>query len=233
MKRTGDIRKAVALRILMTLVLASAAWGQGKLQADPDADSEPGGNPGVAIARSNPAAAGAHPLKLVGTASSNEDVLLSPNDLNTNEIHTASTSVAVDIPADPARTYWFVCAGATFVFWQQTPSASPLLFASDVRVRLDTVDGAFAEVFRFEGIREFDTSSRQVNHTASPAGCTGLDQTQFVALFVSQGLPEADALAKAQEILRSPAHLTVTFFARMRSVSGVDFSGPVLQVWSD
>jgi hypothetical protein len=233
MKRTGHIRKTVALSILMTLVLASAAWGQGKLQADPDADHEPGGNPGVAIARSNPAAEGAHALKLIGAASSNEEFDILPNDLNTDEIHTASSSVAVDIPADPARTYWFLCAGASFVFWQQAPSASPMLFAGDVRVRLDTVDGAFADVFRFEGTREFDTSSRRVSHTATPAGCSGVDQTQFVALFVSQGLPEADALAKAQEILRSSAHLTVTFFARMRSVGEVDFSGPVLQVWSD
>jgi hypothetical protein len=171
-------------------------------------------------------------LKLVGTASSNEDVLISANDQNTDEIHTAGTSVAVDIPADPARTYWFVCTSA-FVFWQQVPSASPLLFTGDVRVRLDTVDGAFAAVFRFEGIREFDVSNRRVQHTAIPGSCLAVDQTQLLALFVSQGLPEADALAKAQEILRSPAHLSVTFFARMRSVAGVDFSRPTLQVWSD
>jgi hypothetical protein len=232
MAHTEDMRKTVALSILMTLLLASAAWGQGKIQADPDSDADPGGNPGVAIARSNPAAAGAHALKLVGAASSNDDVLISPNDLNTDERHIAGTSVAVDIPADPARTYWFVCTGA-FVFWEQVPSASPLLLNGDVRVRLDTVDGAFAEAFRFEGIREFDTSTRHIQHTAIPARCSAIDQTQFVALFVSQGLSEADALAKAQEILRSDAHLTVTFFARMRSVSGVDFSGPILQVWSD
>jgi len=232
MARTGDMRKTVALSILMTLLLASAGWSQGKLQADPDADDESGGNPGVAIARSNPAAAGAHALKLVGTASSNENVPIFPNDLNTEEVHTAFSNVSVDILADPARTYWFVCAGA-FVFWQQVPSATPLVLASDVRVRFDTVDGAFATVLRFEGIREFDVSNRKVNHSPIPTGCSAIDQTQFTELFVGQGLPEADALAKAQEILRSPAHLTVTFFARMRSVSQVDFSNPVLQVWSD
>src|SRR5215471_977802 len=154
------MRKTVALRILMTLLLASAAWGQGKLQADGAADDEHPGNPGVAIARSNPAAAGAHALKLVGVASSNEDTPIFPNDLNADERHTAVTSVAVDIPADPARTYWFVCA-STFVFWQQAPSASPLLFNGDIRVRLDTVDGVFNEFFRFEGTREFDTSNRK------------------------------------------------------------------------
>jgi hypothetical protein len=136
------MRKTVALSILMILLLASAAWGQGRLQVDAAADDDPLGNSGVAIARSNPAAAGAHPLKLVGTASSNEDTLIFPNDLDTDEFHTAVTSVAVDIPADPARTYWFVCANA-FVFWQQVPSASPLLFSGDIRVRLETVDGVF------------------------------------------------------------------------------------------
>ena len=226
------MRKTVALPILMTLLLASAAWGQGRLQVDGAAGDDPSGNPGVAIARSNPAAAGARALKLVGTASSNEDTPIFPNDLNTVERHTAVTSVAVDIPADPARTYWFVCANAS-VFWQQVPSASPLFFTGDLRVRLETVDGVFAAFFRFEGTAEFDTSNRKVNHSAAPAGCNGIDQTQFVALFVSQGLSEADALAKAQEILRSPAHLTVAYFARIRSVSVVDFSRPALQVWSD
>jgi hypothetical protein len=91
----------------------------------------------------------------------------------------------------------------------------------------------FAEFFRFEGTAEFDTSDRKVNHTATPAGCSGIDQTQFVPLFVNQGLSEADALAKAQEIFRSPAHLTVAYFARIRSVSSVDFQIPELQVWSD
>ena len=218
--------------ILMTLLLASAAWGQGKLQPDGAADNEHPGNPGVAIARSNPAAADARPLKLIGAASSNEEFDIFPNDLNTNEVHTAASSVAVDIPAAPARTYWFLCTGA-FAFWSQAPSASPLLFTGDIRVRLDTVNGVFNDVFRFEGIREFDTSNRQAAHSATPGGCGGIDQTQFVALFVGQGLPEADALVKAQEILRSPAHLTVTFFARMRSVGEVDFVGPNLQVWSD
>jgi hypothetical protein len=226
------MRKTVALSVLMTLLLASAAWGQGRLQADGATDDERGGNPGVAIARSNPAAADAHSLKLVGAASSNEDVEFFPNDLNTEEVHTALSSVSVDIPAAPARTYWFVCGGA-FVFWQQAPSASPLRFVGDVRVRLDTVDGTFNLLFRFEAIREFDTSNRKVIHSPIPTNCSAIDQTQFTALFVGQGLSEADALAKAQEILRSPAHLTVTFFARMRSVSDVDFSGPVLQVWSD
>lgn len=226
------MRKNIALSILLILLLASAAWGQGKLRPDGAADDDQVGNPGVAIARSNPAAAGAHALKLVGVASSNEDTPIFPNDLNTDEVHTAVTSVAVDMPADPARTYWFLCT-STFVFWQQVPSASPLRLGGDIRVRLDTVGGAFAEFFRFEGVAEFDTSNRRVNHTATPAGCSAIDQTQFVALFVGQGLSEADALAKAQEILRSAAHLTVTYFARIRSVSTVDFSGPALQVWSD
>lgn len=226
------MRKNVALSISMILLLASAAWGQGRLQADGAADDDLGGNAGVAIARSNPAAAGAHALKLVGVASSNEDTPIHPNDLNSNEVHTAATSVAVDIPADPARTYWFFCA-STFVFWQQVPSASPLLFTGDIRVRLETVDVVFNEVSRFEGVAEFDTSNQKVNHSATPAGCGAVDQTQVTAVLVARGVPEADALAQAQEILRSPAHLTVTYFARIRSVSTVDFSSPSLEVWSD
>ena len=71
-------------------------------------------------------------------------------------------------------------------------------------------------------------TDREVTTPYQPS-CSGIDQTQFVALFVGQELPEADASGqRRRSYLRSPAHLTVTFFARICSVGEVDFSGAVL-----
>lgn len=219
--------------ILIVVAVCSAVWAQGRIQSNPlSSDEDIRQNAGAGVARTNPAAADAHALKLIGAAASSEDINIGPNDLNAIEVHNAVTTVSVDVPADPARTYLYLCT-SSFAFWQQVPSASPLLFRGLISVRFDTVGGTFFDVFSIDGIREFEVSSKKVNHMPVPAGCGAVDETQLTVFFQSGGLSEADALALSRRVLRGDSHLTVVFLARMRSVSDFEVTDPALQVWSD
>lgn len=215
-----------------SLLVPMAVLGQGRLQLRPDV--QPASGTGAAIARSTPAASNGFPLRLIASTASDQDIVTTPASVDTGEVDDILTNVSVDVPADPARTYLYLCAGSA-AFWQQIPSNSPLFFQGFIAVRFDnTVIGTFSDSFAFENVREFDTSTRQVNHRPTPSFCGALDEPQIEILLVdSLGFSQAQAQTLAPQVLRGSAHLTVVFHVRLQSVSQFEFGFPQLQVWGD
>jgi len=227
--------------VLASLILVGGGWAQGRLRSSGTEHADDGNKPAATSGSLQGPALNAslsgRPMKLIASAASLEDIDVNPTDINAAEVHSVLTSVSVAVSPDPARSFIYLCTGAT-VFWQQVPSASPLFFRGILLVHFDTsffpAAGGFSEVFVFESVREFETSSRTVNHVPTPNGCGAIDEATMKVFLASRfGLSDSDALSLARKIIRGPMQLTVGFVARLGSVSDFDFSSPGLQVWSD
>ena len=235
--------KRLAMLGIAVLMLAASGWAQGRLTRNPGSEDLDHSQKRAAATTRGPAlnaSLPSKPMKLIGSAASLEDIDTNPNDINADEKHLVMTSLSVDAPQNPARSYIYLCTSGA-VFWQQVPSDSPLIFSSVLLVHFDTplIDGGFSAAFDIPvRVREFETSTKKVNRTPIPSGCGAIDEAQLVLLFTTPapdglGMSEADALVLARQVLRGPVKLTVGANVRMRSVSDFDFFEPTLQVWSD
>ena len=234
--------KRLALTILAVVVLGATALAQGRLSKD--------GDPGnldhpqrPAIATHGPsvnAPVPSKPMRLIVSGATIEDFEVNPDDidLTADKKYRVYSTLTLNLPADPSRSYIFVCSGASIGWWQQVPSSAPLGISPVLLVRFDTplVDGgAIYQAFDVpERRQEFVPSTAKVNHSPIPSGCGMIDEPQMVLFLMSNSdMSEADALALGRTIIRSEMKMTVGFNVRMRSVSGFGLSDPVLQVWSD
>lgn len=232
--------KRLTLIMLAVVVLAASAFAQGRLSkdGDPGNSDRPQHRAVVHGANVNASVPG-KPMRLIASGATIEDFEVNSDDINidADQKYRAFSTLTLNIPADPSRTYLWVCA-ASAGFWQQVPSDSPLIISPVLLVRFETplVDGgAFYQGFDIpERRREFESSTKTVNHTPLPFGCGIIDEPSMMLFFTSNfGMSEADALAAARTVIRSPMKLTVGFNVRMESVGSFGLSDPALQVWSD
>lgn len=233
--------KRFAFTLLAVAVLTASAFGQGRLSKDGDPGNPDRPQRRAAAVRgpSVNATVPGKPMRLVASALKTEDFEVNPDDININadEKHRVFSTLTVNIPSDPSRTYLWVCASAVG-FWQQVPSDSPLIYSPVLLVQFETpyVDGGVMyQAFDIpERRREFEPSTKMVNHTPYPLGCGTVDEPGMVLFFKTyEGMSDADALAAARTVIRNPMKLTVGFNVRMQSVSSFGLSDPALQVWTD
>jgi hypothetical protein len=233
--------KRVAMVFLAVVALAASAFAQGRLSKDGDPGNPDRPQRRAAAMRGSAvnAMVPGKPMRLIASALSVEDFEVNPDEININadEKHRVFSTLIVNVPADASRTYLFVCASATG-FWQQVPSDSSLIFSPVLLVRFETpfVDGGVM----YEGYdipdrrREFEPSTKTVNHTPYPFGCGTIDEPSMVLYFTTyEGMSNADALAAARTVIKSSMKLTVGFNIRMQSVGSFGLSDPGLAVWSD
>lgn len=229
--------KRVITVVVVVMLLVTVAAAQRPVREDKINDDGPRAVAAIHAPALN-ASLPSKPMHLIGSVATDDAVEITPTDINADEIHAVSTNAKLYVPADPSRTYLYLCASSSG-FWQQAPSASPLLFRGLMLVRFETSVGplnTFSQPFEIpSGTREFDVSTRTINHTAFVNGCATIDETQLALFYRADPffLSEADALTTARQVIRSSTQLTVRFRVRMRSVSDFESDTPALQVWSD
>lgn len=234
--------KRLATTLLAVAVLSATALAQGRLSKDgaPDRPDRPQRGSAAVRGPAVNAAVPNKPMRLITSGASFEDFEVNPDDivLTADRKYRVYSNLTLDLPADPSRSYIFVCSGVGIGWWQQVPSSAPLGISPVLLVRFDTplVDGgAIYQAFDIPERRfEFEPSTKTVNHSPIPSGCGMIDEPQMVLFLMSSSdISEADALALGRAIIRSAMKMTVGFNVRMRSVGGFGLSDPVLQVWSD
>lgn len=234
--------KRLALTIFAVALLGAAAFAQGRLSkdGDPGNPDRPQPRATASLGQSVNSAVPSKPMRLIISGATIEDfeVKFDDIDVNVDKKYRVYSTLTLNLPADPSRSFMFVCSAAGIGFWQQVPSDSPLMISPVLLVRFDTplVDGgAIYQAFDMpDRRREFEPSTQKVNHTPIPSGCGMIDEPQMVLFLVNNyGMSQADALALGRAIIRSAMKMTIGFNVRMTSVSSFGLSDPVLQVWSD
>ena len=230
--------KRLILAFLMMLLLTGPVFAQGRLTKSPEQVNSDRSMSANRLVRGPAANAGVpgKAMRLIASAATIEDLYAAADDINVDKKYSAFSNLLISVAADPSRTYLHACASAAG-FWQQVPSASPLIISPVLLIKFESAvadGGTFYQAFDIpERRREFDVSTRQVNHTPMPSGCGVIDEVQLSLMYEQGGMSSGEALALSRQVIRSPLNVTVGFNVRMQSVPDFGLSDPTLQVWSD
>ena len=207
------------------LFLAVYAWGIDKEKK----------NPGNLVPRAPLAALASHPIRLLASDFSTDEVELDPTDPTATETLETPTLASVSLPANPSRTALLLCVSGPH-FYVQIPSSVPFIFNGSYRVRFksDVLPGDFSFGFGFDGQREFAPSTQRIRRSFDPAGCGAVDEKLLTPFLADEfGLPADQAQMLAHDLLASQVTIEESARITIQSVSFFIISNAALQVFGD